>query len=277
MTYEAMDLEIVAAGVFGRGFPPEAIRLRLTGYLPAAIMIASCVMYWVFLVPVIFPATKPVSAEAVKRCKSWRNAHNFGLFIYSAFCFFSAAWWLISESQLFDWHATLCTPVEGTWLRPLSVTFTLSKVVEWIDTGFLVWLGKSAPEFLHLYHHATTFWLFCFVMNMPGPEKYGLLMNGGVHMLMYSHYWRPWPKALVPLITVLQILQLATVTYAWYASAGECPLAAFAAAPQEATLAYLTPYAMVPVFLYFFVVYFVRRFILKQTKPLKSGGAEKDQ
>jgi hypothetical protein len=27
----------------------------------------------------------------------------------------------------------------------------------------------------------------------------------------YSHYWRPWPKALVPVITVLQIVQLATV------------------------------------------------------------------
>lgn len=27
----------------------------------------------------------------------------------------------------------------------------------------------------------------------------------------YSHYWRPWPKAIVPIITVLQIAQLATV------------------------------------------------------------------
>jgi hypothetical protein len=33
----------------------------------------------------------------------------------------------------------------------------------------------------------------------------------GVIVGRYSHYWRPWPKAIVPIITVLQIAQLATV------------------------------------------------------------------
>ena len=66
----------------------------------------------------------------------------------------------------------------------------------------------TPPPSLAADHHATTFWLFCFVMNLPGPEKFGLLMNGGVHTLMYSHYWRQWPKAFVPLITGLQIMQL---------------------------------------------------------------------
>lgn len=70
---------------------------------------------------------------------------------------------------------------------------------------------------------------------------------------------------------MLQIIQLATVTYAWTVSPGECPAAAFASAPRTETLSFLTPYAMVPVFLYLFVVFFVKRFILKKPKPEKSS------
>ena len=112
--------------------------------------------------------------------------------------------------------------------------------------GFPVTLGSRPPEFLHKYHHATTFWLFCLVINLPGPEKFGLLLNGGVHTLMYAHYWRPFPKPLVPLITALQIAQLTTVTYAWYASPRVCPAASFADAPRAHRLEVLTPYVMVP-------------------------------
>ena len=85
-----------------------------------------------------------------------------------------------------------------------------------------------------------------------------------------SHYWRPWPKALVPAITVLQIAQLAVVTYAWTVSPGECPAERWAKAPEEHVLAYLTPYAMVPVFLWLFVVFFVKRFILQKPKGDKA-------
>ena len=114
------------------------------------------------------PATKPSTEEAKARVKSWRDIHNLSLFVYSAFCCGATAASLYADGQLFDWHALLCTPVEGTWVRFLSATFTFSKLVEWIDTAFLVWLGSSPPLFLHKYHHATTFWLFCIVMNMPG-------------------------------------------------------------------------------------------------------------
>jgi hypothetical protein len=264
--YESMDIEIVAANVFGPGVPAATIRLQLSNYMPAVIMVSSFILYYFILVPVVFPATKPVGEAAIKRTKVLRDIHNFLLFIYSAVCCLSTLVYLYTDGQLFDWHALMCKPVAGTWLRVMSATFTVSKLVEWIDTAFLVWLGSTPPQFLHKYHHATTFWLFCFVMNLPGPEKFGMLMNGGVHMMMYSHYWRKWPKALVPIITTLQIVQLATVTYAWTVSPGECPDADFARAPKESLLGFLTPYAMVPVFLYLFCVFFVKRFILKKPK-----------
>ena len=141
--------------------------------------------------------------------------------------------------------------------------------VEWLGTAFIVWLGSRPPIFLHRYHHATTFWLFCFVMSMPGPEKLGLLLNGFVHTLMYAHYYRSFPKALVPVITVLQICQLAFVTYAWTVTPAECP--AFENAFERHPLEFGAPYLMVPVFLAFFIKFFVARFINKGAgRPAKS-------
>lgn len=95
----------------------------------------------------------------------------------------------------------------------------------------------------------------------------GLLLNGAVHTLMYGHYYRPFPKPWVPFITVAQIAQLATVTYIYTINPAACGSeASFARGPEEHLLAFLTPYSMVPVFLWLFCVFFVKRFVLKKPK-----------
>jgi len=270
VTYKDVDFEIIPKNLLGL-WPAEAIRLQFSNYVPAMIMVSSCFLYYSVLLPIVFPATKPNGEAAIARYKSLRNIHNLQLCIYSGVCCVFAAVYMLQNGELFHWEKLLCTPVEGTWLRPLSVTFTLSKLVEWIDSAFIIWLGRSPPGFLHKYHHATTFWLFCIIVNLPGPEKFGMLLNGFVHTLMYSHYWRPWPKKLVPTITVLQILQLSIVTYAWTVTPTVC--ARFATAPSEHFLEFMTPYAMVPVFLGLFIVFFVERFVLKKPKTTKSKEA----
>ena len=267
--YSEADVELSPAGLgLGFPFPRDAVRLRLSGFTPAAVMVSTAALYWFALVPFVFPRLRPHNSDGnyARALKRWRSRHNLVLFLYSGACCGATAMALVSSRALFSWTRLLCEPVAGTWLRPLSVTFVISKLWEWGDTFFLVTLGSRPPEFLHKYHHATTFWLFCLVINLPGPEKFGLLLNGGVHTLMYAHYWRPFPKPLVPLITVLQIVQLATVTYAWHVSPHVCPAAAFADAPRAHRLEVLTPYLMVPVYLFFFVVFFVKRFLLPQKK-----------
>jgi hypothetical protein len=139
----------VPANVFGAGLPATSLRLQLDHYVPAVIMTSSFALYYFVLVPAVFPATKPQGAAAVARCKAWRNAHNFTLFVYSGLCCAATLYYLWSDGQLRDWSRLLCAPVEGTWLRLVSATFTVSKLVEWVDTAFLVWLGRSPPEFLH--------------------------------------------------------------------------------------------------------------------------------
>ena len=244
------------------GMPAAPVRLTVSHHVPLAVMACTALIYWFLLVPHVFPALRPTSESSRAVWGRMRNRWNAFLFTFSAFCCGTAIVMLWQDGQLFRrgaWEALHCRTVEGTRLRAVSTLFTISKLWEWGDTLFLVALGSKPPELLHLYHHATTFWLFCFVMNMPGPEKFGLLLNGGVHTLMYSHYWKPWPKPLVPLITIAQICQLGFVTYSWTISPSLCP--AFAAAPRELPFTFATPYAMVPVYLYFFLAFFAKRFL----------------
>lgn len=280
INYQSANFELVPANLLGTGWPASSLRLVVEQSAvpwPAVLMVSSALFYWFCLVKFIYPMTRPTTDQSRARTERMRDAHNIALFVFSAFSCLSTTWWLWAEGQLFDWTALLCTPVEGTWLRALSVAFTISKIYEMGDTAFIVWLGKRPPEFLHLYHHATTFWLFCHVMCMPGAEKFGLIMNGGVHTLMYSHYWRSWPKPYVPLITLLQIAQLITVTYTWGANPSACPAASFASAPSEHPLAFVTPYAMVPVYLVFFIIFFVKRFVLGSRKKAKRSPAEAEK
>ena len=262
--YTSASIELFPRDAFYPGMPAAPYRLILSDHVPLMLMAGSAILYWFILVPHVFPALRPDGANAKARWTRMRNAWNCFLFLFSAFCCGTAIVMLWQDGQLFQsgsWERLHCTPVEGTRLRAVSTFFTISKLWEWGDTLFLITLGSKPPEFLHLYHHATTFWLFCIVMNMPGPEKCGLLLNGGVHTLMYSHYWKPWPKPLVPLITIAQIFQLGFVTYSWTINPGTCATAAFSNAPNELPIAFATPYAMVPVYLYFFLVFFAKRFL----------------
>lgn len=273
VTYRSVDIEIIPSHVFGE-WPATSYRLIIGNYVPAMIMVSSAIVYYFLLVLNVFPASKPINNDQIKSRRRCRNVHNLAMALYSAAVCITTFTVLTSRNnELWDWHRLLCDRVEGSVLRPLSVSFTLSKIVEWADTAFLVWLGRSEPQFLHLYHHATTFWLFCFVMNMPGTEKMGMLLNSFVHTLMYWHYYRPWPKKLVPSITVAQIVQLAFVTYAYTVSPGECPGESFSRGRKEHLLSFLTPYAFVPVFLWLFIVFFVKRFVLKKPKT-NSGSVE---
>lgn len=260
ITFKSARFQVIPAGIAQGGtYPAEDVIVELSDYIPAVIMVSSFVLYWFILVPFVFPALKPATEESKKRLQSFRDIHNILLFLYSGIVTAITFRWLYLDGQFNNRHDFLCKPLEGTWLRVVSVSFTISKIFEWGDTAYIIWLGKKPPIFLHIYHHATTFWLFCLVMNLPGTEKGGMLLNGAVHTLMYTHYWRKWPKSLVPIITVLQIAQLATVTYIWSIVPLECPV--YANVPYETPLEFLVPYLMVPVYLFLFVKFFVERFI----------------
>merc|ERR1712146_9391 len=110
----------------------------------------------------------------------------------------------------FDVKSTLCATTAPSYIVHLNIAFIASKVWEWMDSVLLVWSAKdlSKLNFLHVYHHATTLWLFAIVANFPACTKMGMVLNGGVHTFMYLHYARPLPRAFVPMLTAAQIGQL---------------------------------------------------------------------
>lgn len=257
---------------------PDA-RILLEAPYPAILGVTSVLVY-TFLIFVVWPrayaSARALRARGGKPAEpSWAFVHHAFLAVYS-FAACAAAVVSLAPAGERTLVAFTCAPIPP-WLRLVSLTFTASKLLEWIDTAVHFarggTLGAGQLSFLHCYHHATTFLLFLITPNIPGLDKAGMLMNGFVHTLMYAHYaWRfSWPGAR-PLITFSQIVQLASSTVLWAASPRICgPGSAAAIYARHAPIAFGVPFALVPVFLCFFVLFFFETYCRVKRK---AGGAK---
>lgn len=244
------------------------------------ILTAGSILLYCALIFVVWPALYAGRAGRAADKKGKVRAplayiHFVLLCLFSAVTSGAVLWHIVSTGELHSFTAFACTAVPP-WLRVLSALFTLSKIWEWADTAVhFARDGMTVKEigFLHLYHHMTTFSLFLFVMNFPSTEKAGMLLNGFVHTLMYAHYaWRfSWPGAR-PLITFSQIVQLASSTVLWAASPRICgPGSAAANYARDAPIAFGVPFVLVPVFLWFFILFFFETYC---SVKRKAGGAK---
>ena len=230
----------------------------------------SCLVY-LFLISTVFPLFK------TKFTKSFATNHYALLFLYSLVIFLAAFIYVLQAGQLTNWRDYICVPIP-TWLRALSITFALSKIWEWFDTAVLISKGHTLSKigFLHIYHHATTFLLFLSIMNLPGGEKSGVLMNGFVHALMYYHFAFRLPKLLRPVITGLQIVQLVSSTYIWHITPDVCPR--YRDFPRQNFIEFLLPYILVPVYCLFFFKFFFEQYLFSSTtKKSKASSPVKEE
>lgn len=317
------------------------------GFEPPMNILLFCVapvVVYLFLVFVVFPALAPRNPESVKTFATLRYWHNISMFLFSLVCFVVAVYEMYIAKEfgfvslkLEDMMPMLCDEASQN-LKNWYYVFVVSKLYEWLDTAFLVWLkndyarsilssgkkdkkqvgggagaiessrktteqqtataelsrktasvaavtsadaGKAPAElnFLHLYHHATTFVLYLMMMNLPGMMKNGILLNSFVHTLMYLHYARPLPMPF--LITITQIVQLGFGTWIWYLGFHPetgCP--AHKNFIKNHWLDYLSPWSMAPVYLGFFIKFFIQRFIIKALfggKGNKKNEARKEE
>ncbi|KEG07830.1 fatty acid elongase [Trypanosoma grayi] len=108
--------------------------------------------------------------------------------------------------------------VDGTaamWMLLIN----LGKIPEMLDTAFLVF-QKKPVIFLHWYHHLTVM-LFCWhaYAYTISSGLWFATMNYCVHSIMYFYYFvcacglRKIIRPIAPLITMLQILQMAVGTF----------------------------------------------------------------
>jgi len=97
----------------------------------------------------------------------------------------------------------------GFW----AVLFTVSKIYELGDTLFIV-LRKQDLIFLHWYHHICTLvYTWATYSDHPGTGRWFMVMNYGVHSIMYTYYaFRAlrfkFPRFVNIIITSLQIAQM---------------------------------------------------------------------
>ena len=108
ITYESVDFEAVPQNLLA-GWPSSPIRIQLGNYAPAALMVASAVVYC-GLAKIVLPATRPTSETSRKMLGSLREAHNLFLFVFSGVCCISTAWWLYTEGQLSSWSDPVTAP-----------------------------------------------------------------------------------------------------------------------------------------------------------------------
>jgi hypothetical protein len=81
-----------------------------------------------------------------------------------------------------------------------------SKILEWADTCFLI-RGQKKVRCLHYWHHLSTVTIFSLSTDNSQVFVLGMLLNGGIHTIMYRHYAVPLPSWARPYITKLQISQ----------------------------------------------------------------------
>jgi len=109
----------------------------------------------------------------------------------------------------------------GLWVG----LFIFSKIPELGDTVFLV-LQKKRVIFLHWFHHVTVM-LYCWhaYHNRVATGLWFTAMNLTVHSIMYTYYFLMAAKLhhlatpFAPLITTIQILQMAVGSYVTWHSA----------------------------------------------------------
>eukprot|EP01066_Platyproteum_vivax_P015491 Platyproteum_vivax@DN6842_c0_g1_i2.p1 len=93
--------------------------------------------------------------------------------------------------------------------------FYLSKVLDYLDTVFIVVRGKWRQlSFLHVYHHFSVMLIYWINLNggYDGDVYYTVVLNGGIHVVMYTYYLLrvcnvPVPMPLKALVTRAQMLQ----------------------------------------------------------------------
>lgn len=90
-------------------------------------------------------------------------------------------------------NSVFCVPLAkgqaGQEMAQLVWIFTFSKVIEFLDTFFMVCEGRFRQlSLLHMYHHVSIFaYWFAISWVMPGSDAYfSLAGNSYIHVLMYG-------------------------------------------------------------------------------------------
>lgn len=162
-----------------------------------AAAIAIAYLAFVVFVPILFKAT----GFSIK-LKPIMRLYNLFMVVLSGYMGTKSIL-LARESN----DTLFCVPMAdgraGVEMAQLVWIFTFSKVIEFLDTVFMIMEGRMRQvSFLHVYHHVSilSYW-FTISWVLPGSDAYfSLAGNSYIHVLMYGYYllasfgYSPWWK-----------------------------------------------------------------------------------
>ena len=174
-------------------------------------------------------------------------------------------------------HVFVCLPFLSSQNNRVSVWylfFTLSKVVELLDTLFIV-LRKSKLIQLHWIHHVLTlcFSWYAFV-DVPGTARWMVTMNFAIHSLMYTYYALKAigisiPKRVSITITTLQVMQMFAGLYVNY----QCLKFKLLGFPVDISYSTATSsFTLYSIFAILFLNFFIRTYVLRPNLVGKKAG-----
>nr|ANN11902.1 polyunsaturated fatty acid elongase Elovl5 [Siganus guttatus] len=158
-------------------------------------------------------------------CRGLMVIYNLGLTLLSFYMFYELGCAIWFGGYNFYCQNTYSLPEMDNKVMRVLWWYYFSKLIEFMDTFFFI-LRKNNHQitFLHIYHHASMFNIWWFVMNwIPcGQTYFGASLNSFVHVVMYSYYGLSAIPALRPYlwwkkyITQLQLVQFFLTMFQTY-------------------------------------------------------------
>lgn len=183
------------------------------GQTPASTPLFLILALLSYLSLTLFLTRLPLSPINPALLKPISAFHNLNLLLLSLVMAVGCTLSILSSPNLLE--SILCFSPHTKPTGPLffwAYIFYLSKMLEFLDTLFIILSGSiKRLSFLHVYHHATVL-VMCYLWLHTSQSLFpvALVTNASVHVLMYGYYFlcavgiRPkWKRA----VTDCQIVQ----------------------------------------------------------------------
>eukprot|EP00933_Yihiella_yeosuensis_P042109 TRINITY_DN3660_c1_g1_i1.p1 TRINITY_DN3660_c1_g1~~TRINITY_DN3660_c1_g1_i1.p1 ORF type:complete len:735 (-),score=161.89 TRINITY_DN3660_c1_g1_i1:306-2510(-) len=146
--------------------------------------------------------------------------------------------------------------------------FYLSKVLDFADTVFMIVKNNwRQVSFLHVYHHTSIFLLYWLNTNVntDGDIYFTIVLNGGIHFIMYGYYLASTFNVAVPVFIKKSITNAQLVQFCCMELQGAYLLCNSCPAPSRITVLYML---YISTMLALFMDFKRRTYSQKPKKPL---------
>lgn len=141
--------------------------------------------------------------------------HNYFMTVVSVLLILACGYFYYDVTQLtglpiydFKGNSLSTERFKSTFFMKLMLFCQITKVIEWVDTIWLILRGKDLV-LLHCFHHATI--LIAFFTGMYTGALFWIgMVNSFIHIIMYAYYAKvQFIKPYARYLTQLQLFQLA--------------------------------------------------------------------